>query len=91
MSERYYVSKGNVGYVIYQEGRTIPLPFNYISLSGANEACLVFNNGGYKEVAKYYYIHKVAGNRDISHMLKNGINPYEDWMKKNEDMFKPRT
>lgn len=90
MSEKYYVHETSSGFVVYQQGRNLPLPFLWSSRQYADEACEEFNKGGYKEVARYYYIAEVAGTRDISHMIKAGINPYREWMDKNGDMFKPR-
>ena len=90
MGEKYSVQQTDVGYIIYQQGRNLPLPFNWISKQYADEACYQFNKGGYRAVAEYYYVHKVAGTRDISRMIEKGINPYEEWMGKNGDMFKPR-
>lgn len=90
MSETYYVSERSTGYVIYQQGQNFPLPFIWMSKQYADEAREEFNQGGYRAVARYYYIAKVAGTRDISRMIKVGINPYEEWMSKNGDMFKPR-
>lgn len=88
MENKYYVVKASAGYVVYEQGHIMPLPFNWISQSGAYEACAIFNEGGYRAVAEYYYVHKIAGTRDIGCMLKMGINPYEEWMRKNGDMFK---
>ena len=78
--QRYFVDKGNIGYIIRDTQRTLPLPFNYFSRQYADEACMKFNECGYVAVAEYYYVHRVAG---------NGYNvTYKDWMDKNKDMFK---
>ncbi len=66
----------------------MPLPFTWISRNDAYITCEIFNEGGYRALADYYYVHKVAGRRNISYMLEKGINPYEEWMNKNGDMFK---
>ena len=88
MVNQYYIAKTSAGYVVYEQGHMMSLPFNWISQSGAYEACAIFNEGGYRAVAEYYYVHKVAGTRDIRYMLEKGINPYDEWMSKNGDMFK---
>lgn len=88
MNNTYYVAKGTVGYVIYEQGRTLPLPFTWISKSNAEIVCMDFNEVGHRAVSEYYYVHKVTGTRDIAHLLEKGINPYEEWMSKNRDMFK---
>lgn len=88
MDNKYYVAKENAGYVIYEQSHAIQLPFNWISRNEACIACDIFNEGGYRAVAEYYYIHKVADTRDISYILEKGINPYDEWMNKNGDMFK---
>lgn len=37
--ERYYVEKGNCGYVIRDSEKLLPLPFSYISIHNANRDC----------------------------------------------------
>lgn len=78
--QRYFVDKGNIGYIIRDTEKTLPLPFNFISKQYADEACAEFNEGGHVAVAEYYYVHRVAGNG-------YGVT-YKDWMAKNKDMFK---
>lgn len=86
--DKYYVTKGNIGYVICEQSRSLPLPFMWSTSYAACIACEEFNKGGYRVVAEYYYVHKVAGTRDIKPILAAGKNPYEEWMAKNGDMFK---
>ena len=86
--EKYRVEKGEIGYIICEEGRSLPLPFTWISRQYADEACKEFNEGGHRAVANYYYVHEVAGTRDIKWMREAGISPYQEWMSKNGDMFK---
>lgn len=85
---RYYVSETELGYVVYDVTRILPLPFLWCSRQYAEIACDEFNNRGHRAVAEYYYTHKVAGTRDITLFKKQGKNPYEEWMKENGDMFK---
>lgn len=86
--DRYYVLKGNIGYVICEQGRRMPLPFTYISKQYADEACYQFNQGGYRAIAEYYYVHEIAGKWDTKPILELGKNPYKEWMAKNGDIFK---
>lgn len=85
--DRYFVSEVNNGFIIRDLNRILPLPFLWISRQYAQEACNRFNILGHREVAKYYYVHKVAGERDLALFRKSGENPYEEWMKKHGDMF----
>lgn len=88
MLNRYYVSGTDTGYVIHDTNRILPLPFNFFSNQYAQEVCDRFNILGHREVAEYYYTHKVAGAHDLTLFRKSGKNPYEEWMKKHGDMFK---
>ena len=78
--KRYFVDHGNVGYIIRDTQKTLPLPFTFFSKHIANIVCERFNEYGHREVAEFYYMHKIAG---------NGYNiSYKDWIDKNGDMFK---
>lgn len=85
---RYFVNGTDMGYVIHDENRILPLPFLFCSENNAQRACDSFNQHGHREVAEYYYTHKVAGTRDIAAFTKSGKNPYREWMKEHGDMFK---
>lgn len=85
---RYFVTEKDIGHVIHDETRILPLPFLFCSRSNAQRVCDSFNQFGHREVAEYYYAHKVAGTRDIEAFEKSSKNPYREWMKEHGDMFK---
>lgn len=77
--ERYYVEKGNYGYVIRDSEKLLPLPFFYISIHNANRDCEKFNKFGTDAIMEEYYIHKIAGKG-------SGIT-YKKWKEENKHLF----
>lgn len=88
MINRYYIATTDVGYVICDITRTLPLPFTFFTRNSAQRLCDKYNRLGHRAIAEDYYTYKVAGTRDLEKFRKSGKNPYEEWMKEHGEMFK---
>lgn len=79
-NNRFYVSKANIGYVIRDRERTLPLPFSYLGRKYTEDVCEKINKRGIEYIYELYYIHKVAG--------KGYGKKYTEWREENDGMFK---
>lgn len=76
---RYYVRETDLGYVIQDVNKVVPLPFTFMSKNRAFFKCYEFNKNGPQSVREFYYIAHVAG--------KGISKSYKEWMEKNKEMF----
>ena len=76
---RYYVRETDLGYVIQDVNKLIPLPFTFMSKNRALFKCYEFNKNGPQSVREFYYIAHVAG--------KGISKSHKEWMEKNKEMF----